>query len=376
MAAFRANTLSDLGHRLLVETSGPRLLPQERDILAELQPRAFIFRARNFDFKKPYQEWHQQFEVLLSEIKKTVGHQQLLLSIDHEGGRVVRPPLPITRFPYAALWGDRVADVAKAMATELKSIGLNTNWAPVADVLTNGDSKVIGQRAFGNDPDTVSRKACLMAKVLTENGVLPGAKHFPGHGSVEEDTHYHLPTAHLSREEWEAAHMPPFSSLIAQGIKFIMTAHIVYPALDNVNQATLSKSILFDILRGEMGFEGILVADALGMGSIRGDLESSATVVKALQAELDLFCLAGDNIDLGTAKTLATLMQQAVNEGIVSPDSMSRSRDRIEQTIASLPQHQPALLADSVFEAHQALSLALDPKGEWMKWQYIPKGFD
>ena len=294
----------DVGHRLFVEPAGASLQEEEKELLSELRPMSFLFRARNFDLDAPYDEWLGKFTALIDDIRKCVEHKNLLLSIDHEGGMIVRPPKPITRFPYAAKWDEKVVEVAEAMALELSSLGLNLSWAPVADVLTNLESKAIGQRAFSGVTDEVIRKACLMAATLEANGVAAGGKHFPGYGAVTEDAHYDLPTANDSFEDWERIHMPPFANLVLQGMQFVMTAHVMYPALDPIDQATLSKPILSGILRKRLGFNGVIVADALGMGAIKDQIEKSEAVEKALIAELDLFCIAGDSVNLHTAKNL------------------------------------------------------------------------
>lgn len=368
--------ISEIGHRLFVEPSGVVLTSEERELLSELKPLSYLFRARNFDYNSPYSEWLPKFAQLISDIQDCVGNKNLLLSIDHEGGRVMRPPRPITRFPYAAKWNDKVAEVSAAMAIELSSIGLNTSWAPVADVLTNHASKAIGQRAFSSSTEEVTHKACLMARTLKAHGIAAGAKHFPGYGAVTEDAHYDLPTANDTYQEWEQIHMPPFNELIKEGVPFIMTAHVMYPALDAQDQATLSKPILSDILRNKLGFKGVVVADALGMGAIRDQISRLDSIEKALNAELDLFCVAGDSVDLQTAKALASQILNVVNRGLISESLLELSRLRIESTINSLDQHKASLLSEDILLAHAALARELDPQGEWGNFQYIPKGFE
>lgn len=369
-------TLADVGHRLLVEPSGMVLTSEEKELLSELQPQSFIFRARNFDFRAEYTEWLEKFAQLLRDLRSCIGHKNLMMSIDHEGGRVMRPPLPITRFPYAANWGTHVAAVSTAMAIELSSLGLNTSWAPVADVLTNKESKAIGQRAFSDDPSVVTRECLMMMEALEANGIAAGAKHFPGYGAVLEDAHYDLPTTHLSRKEWEEVHLPPFVALIQKNVKFLMTAHIRYPALDVEDQATLSKIILSDILRDQLGYRGVVVADALGMSAIRDEIKESKAVEKALAAQLDLFCLAGDSVDLHTAANLSRQILSAVTEGRVEESLLDASRERIQTAIDSLPQPEPRVLSTDVFAKHAELARMLDPENKWSDFQYIPKGFD
>jgi beta-N-acetylhexosaminidase len=176
------------GHRFIVEPSGPVLLAKEKKLLAELKPAGVMLRKRNFVEGEPYEKWLAAYRALVEDLRKAAGGDRLILSIDHEGGRVVRPPEPITRFPYAARWADRSREVAEAMAAELRSLAINTVFGPVADIHSNPANPVINQRAFGRTPEEVLSGAIPYIEVMEAEGILPCPKHFPGHGDTHIDS--------------------------------------------------------------------------------------------------------------------------------------------------------------------------------------------
>src|SRR5271170_360733 len=199
-----------LGKKLLVEPSGPRLTDEEKSVLHELRPGAIMFRKRNFLQDADYATWLDVYRKLIQDCREAVERDALILSVDHEGGRVMRFPPPITGFPYASHWGDSVEAVAKAMATELKSLAINVNFAPVADIHSNPDNPVIGERAFAREPQAVAQAAVQFANALRTNGICPCAKHFPGHGDTAADSHFGLPVLDISREDLKKRELVPF----------------------------------------------------------------------------------------------------------------------------------------------------------------------
>ncbi|MFQ5668549.1 MAG: beta-N-acetylhexosaminidase, partial [Candidatus Binatia bacterium] len=181
-----------------------------------------------------------------------------LVAIDHEGGRVMRLGDPFTQFPAAAEIG-RTRDkrlayrIGRAMAEELSSVGIDVSFAPVLDVHSNSANPIIGDRAFGSDPALVRDMGVVMMRGLRAGGVIPCAKHFPGHGATDTDSHLELPVVQRSREELECTELLPFRAAIAAGVPMLMTAHVRYPALDAA-PATLSRPILTHLLREELRF--------------------------------------------------------------------------------------------------------------------------
>ncbi|BAU83436.1 beta-N-acetylglucosaminidase [Streptomyces laurentii] len=217
----------------------------------------------------------------------------VLIATDQEHGIVCRVGKPATLMPGAMALGagGSHADARKAAqiaGAELAALGIRQNYAPDADVNVNPANPVIGVRSFGSEPDAVSAMVSAQVKGYQQGGVAATAKHFPGHGDTATDSHYGLPTITHTREQWGALDAPPFRAAIAAGIDSIMTAHIVVPALDpSEDPATLSRPILTGILREQLGYDGVVVTDALGMEGVRTKYGDARVAVLAIQAGVD-----------------------------------------------------------------------------------------
>ena len=218
-----------------------------------------------------------------------------LISIDQEGGLVARVLEPATQTPGAmALGATRdepgTRDLAAIQGTELAAMGITQNFAPVADVNVNPANPVIGVRSFGSDAGLVADMTAAQVRGYENDaGISSTAKHFPGHGDTAVDSHYGFPTITHTREEWETIDKPPFQAAIDAGIDAIMTAHIQVPALDDSGDpATLSKPIITGVLRGEMGYDGLVVTDSLGMQGVREKYGDDRVPVLALKAGVDV----------------------------------------------------------------------------------------
>ncbi len=373
---MRNGDLTYFGKHFLVEPSSTKLSDEESRLLEQLQPAAIMFRKRNFLEDVDYEEWLEAYRNLLSQIKSVLKHQHLMIAIDHEGGRVIRPPLPITRFPYAARFGSAVSAVAEAMAIELKSLGINVNFAPVADIHSNPDNPVINERAFACTANDAARAAVMFAKTLMMNEIAPCAKHFPGHGDTKLDSHYTTPVLDLSLDEMRVRELVPFQALIDAGVDLVMTAHIVFPQIDADNQATMSKRILNDILRNEMKFDGVVIADALGMAATVTKLSQRETVSRAINAGLDLFCLAGDTVSIEDGVRMAHLLRQAVDQGEIYSSTLDSSQARIDKYLRNLPQHSVSRLDKDVFDRHHELAEQLSSLSPWSAFELSLPGFE
>ncbi|MDI3418528.1 glycoside hydrolase family 3 protein [Streptomyces luteolus] len=217
----------------------------------------------------------------------------VLISTDQEHGIVARVGEPATLVPGAMALGasGSRADARKAAriaGRELAAMGIRQNYAPVADVNVNPANPVIGVRSFGSDPQAVARLVEAQVEGYESGGVAATCKHFPGHGDTKDDSHYSLPTIHHTREEWQRLDAPPFEAAIAAGIDSVMTAHIVVPALDPAEDpATLSAPILTGILREQLGYDGVVVTDSLGMQGVRTKYGDDRVPVLALNAGVD-----------------------------------------------------------------------------------------
>ncbi|HVK02490.1 MAG TPA: glycoside hydrolase family 3 protein, partial [Armatimonadaceae bacterium] len=210
-----------------------------------------------------------------------------------EGGRVARFRAPYTAMPPARVVGDAGdAELARAAArvtaAELRQAGVNWDFAPVADVNSNPANPVIGNRSFGTEPEPVARIVTAQVEGYREGGVLSCVKHFPGHGDTHLDSHLALPTLSFDLEQMEARELVPFRAAIAAGVPTIMTAHIVFPALDPDVPATLSPAILTGLLRERLGFTGLVVTDCLQMKAVATKWGTPRATVMAAKAGADM----------------------------------------------------------------------------------------
>ncbi|MET9138973.1 glycoside hydrolase family 3 protein [Streptomyces parvulus] len=252
-----------------------------------------------------------------------------LISIDQEHGVNVRIGSGATQLPGAmALGAGRSLSDARTAGwisgTELAALGIHQNFAPVADVNVNPANPIINVRSFGADAREVGRMVGAQVTGYQQAGVVACAKHFPGHGDTGEDSHTGLPVITHTREEWERIDAPPFRSAIAAGVDSIMTAHLQVPALDPSNEpATLSPTILQDVLRGELGFDGVIVTDALNMQGVRTKYGDDRVPVLALKAGADQL-LFPPSIDVAYNGVLA-----AVRTGEITEDRLDASVLRI-----------------------------------------------
>ncbi len=216
------------------------------------------------------------------------------VSVDQEGGRVQRLKEPLTRIPPMLEVGKtgnpRLAmRIGKVLGSELEALGFNLDYAPDADVWTNPENTVIGDRAFSQDPHVVAQFAGALAAGLLEAGIVPCAKHFPGHGDTLLDSHLDLPIVQHDFERLNEIELPPFRSLIAGGIPMIMTAHILVPSIDTRHPITFSENGLEQLLRKQMGFKGVIVSDDLEMKAVADRYEVDEMMALGLRAGVDLF---------------------------------------------------------------------------------------
>jgi beta-N-acetylhexosaminidase len=240
----------------------------------------------------------QQLSALTAELQSLAGSSgaglPLFIAINHEGGIVVRITDGVTGFPgnmaVAATGQPEYAYISAALAArELRAMGINMNLAPVLDVNDNPLNPVIGVRSFGETPSLVADCGRLAIRGSQENGVIAVAKHFPGHGSVAVDSHGWLPVLEATADELMQHELVPFAAAIEQDVGSIMTAHVAVPALDASGRpATLSSQVLMGLLRQEMGYDGLIMTDSLGMASVSSDRSQAEAAVEAVQAGADV----------------------------------------------------------------------------------------
>lgn len=252
----------------------------------------------------------------------------LFISTDQEGGIVQRVISPGTVFPGNMALGaigseTYAAESARILGKELNSLGINMNFAPSVDVNMNPDNPVIGIRSFGEDPDLVSRLGVAQMKAYKDENVMASAKHFPGHGDTDTDSHSGLPIIDHDLETLHEVDLKPFKAAIDAGIDSIMTAHIVVPALDDSGlPATLSKPILTDLLREEMGFDGLIITDSLGMSGANV-YPADQVPVEAIKAGVDVL-LNPPDVEVAYNGVL-----DAVESGEISEERLDESVYRI-----------------------------------------------
>ncbi|CEJ44015.1 beta-N-acetylhexosaminidase [Umezakia ovalisporum] len=360
--------LESFGRHLIVGVSGTSLSDDDKRILSELKPAGVIFFAKNFLDGHRYEVWLENFKELNEQIKKYTERDSMFMTLDHEGGRVVRTPPPITRFPYALLLPETktgkslssVRQVATATGIELKSLGINLSWSPVADIFSHAQNPIIGPRAFGRTPETTAEAVREYYQGLQEAGILGCAKHFPGHGDTSKDSHIELPILNLSLEDLRKRELIPFQVLIAEEIPLVMTAHILFPKIDAYLPATLSPGILKSILREELGFKGVIVSDDLDMKAVSDMFTHAGTVARAFNAGCDLFIVSRniDSISIESTYGMAEDFVNSLTDGSLDQSVVAAAKERIDKLLAITPQYMIHTLEQDILKQHAELAIA------------------
>lgn len=280
----------------------------------------------------------QRFTADLQQLARTSGAGwPLFISIDQEGGRVVRIKEGVTPLPSAMALGaagsEQLAEkVGRIVGEELAALGINMNAAPVLDVNNNPHNPVIGTRSFGEDPHAVAKLGTAFMRGLQAAGLLAIGKHFPGHGDTDVDSHLALPTIAHARERLNEVELVPFRAAIDAGIDAVMSAHITFPTVDPTPglPSTLSPRVLTGLLRGELGFGGLIVTDALEMSGITSQFSIPDAAVKAVLAGADIVLVAQSKYNEDGKRAVERLVQ-AVRDGIISEQRIDESVRRIAE---------------------------------------------
>src|ERR1700737_781668 len=280
--------ISSVGdHFLIGLRPSVQLHERDRALLADLRPAGGIFFKSNFAHDQPYEGWLDDHGKLIAEVRATIGRERIFIGIDHEGGRVCRTPAPITRFSYAARWAAQAGAVGHAMGVELASLGVNLNFAPVLDIHSNPANPVIGNRSFGTTGEGVTAAALAFMRAMQAHEVLACGKHFPGHGDTDTDSHRELPVLDRDLASLRARELVPFRAAIEAGIPMIMTSQLL-PKRDPTEPVTLSRRFGQELLRGELGFKGVVVSDDIGMHAVSRMFDDPTAAVRLLLAGTDL----------------------------------------------------------------------------------------
>ncbi|MFF8915245.1 glycoside hydrolase family 3 protein [Streptomyces sp. NPDC015032] len=275
----------------------------------------------------------EQVTALTSQLRAE--REDLLVAIDEEGGDVTRLEVRTgSSFPGNLALGhvDDVAlthAVALELGRRLAECGVNLNWAPSADVNSNPGNPVIGVRSFGADPQLVARHTAAYIEGLQAAGVAACTKHFPGHGDTAIDSHHAMPRIDVDLETLYARELVPFRAAIAAGSKCVMSAHILLPALDPDHPATVSPQILTGLLREELGYDGLIVTDAVEMRAIAGTYGIERGSVLAIAAGADALCVGGGLEDDGTVQRLRDALVTAVRNGELAEERLADAAARV-----------------------------------------------
>ena len=226
-------------------------------------------------------------------------------------------------------------DMYRVIARETSAVGLNVVLGPAADCNSNPHNSIIGMRSFGEAPELVARMTATAVRGLQENGSVATLKHFPGHGDTRLDSHRGLPTVTRARAELMRIDLRPFAAGIDAGAKIVMTSHIIFSALDSERPATLSPAILGDLLRGELGFDGMVVSDSMNMHSMKRNYDPADAAIQAFNAGVDLMMLAEEHYDhdaeqyLANQRALIRAIVRAVDDGVISAERIDEALRRV-----------------------------------------------
>ncbi len=322
MYATRQEIRAACGRAIICGFDGNKVTAELKEILREVEPLGLILFARNV-------ESPEQVAELNHELKLLDPAARLLLCVDQEGGRVARVRRPATEWPAMRVLG-QVGDlkltetVGTALARELRAMNFDVDFAPVLDVDTNPNNPVIGDRSFGRDPNDVAAHGCALIRGLQRAGIAACAKHFPGHGDTDLDSHKALPKVSHELPRLRKIEWVPFAAAAQAGVSSVMTAHVVVEALDAQHPATLSIPALRP-LREELHFQGAIVSDDLEMKAVADHYRVAEMATMGIHAGVDVFlaCHAPDVI-----LELKRSLVRAVEEKLISHEQILACQKR------------------------------------------------
>ena len=357
-----ARSLEELAHLVMIVGFDGVEAPAELLSLVEKRLGGVILFARNVASPEQVAE--------LNRALKARAPGKLLSSVDQEGGRVARLRAPWTLWPPMRALGESgdealAHEVGRVLGTELKSCGLDLDYAPVLDVDSNPSNPIIGDRSFGRDPAVVARLGAAMIRGLQALGVAACGKHFPGHGDTSQDSHLELPRLPHGLERLRQVELVPFRAAIAAGVATLMTAHVVFEALDPGVPATMSAKAIDGLLRRELGFQGVVLSDDLEMKAVHQRFPLAEVVERALNAGVDGLLACNDpKLKFEVIEHLI----HAVEQGRVPRARLEEAAGRMEalqeRYACAAGQIDPAAAARIAgLESHRAVAARLRPAG-------------
>ena len=318
---------------IIFSAEGLSLSAAEKDLFSTEKPFGLILFARNVDTPN-------QLRALIDDFRDVVGRADAPVLVDQEGGRVqrLRPPYWF-QAPALSKFGELfdidpgLGERAAVLATDiiiddLKSVGFNVNCSPCLDLPRPETSNVIGDRALHKDIGILSRLGAVIADRYIERGILPVMKHLPGHGRATVDSHHDLPTVSVSREELQKSDFQPFKALNA--LPWAMTAHIVFDQIDPDNPATQSKTIIQDVIRGDIGFQGLLLSDDLNMNALKGSIGERAEAAYEAGIDILLHC-SGDISEMRDIAPRIPHMSETVKDRVLASNFVMPVEGEVEE---------------------------------------------
>ena len=347
------------GQLAIAGFAGYSIPPDLRLLAREFDLGGIVLFARNIEAPEQVSEVSRDVQALASELP-------LWVSTDQEGGRVARLKSPFTVWPPMVTLGrsgdEGLAErFARALAAELRAVGISLDYTPVLDIHTNSANPVIGDRALSERADEVARLGSVIIRTLQAEGIAACGKHFPGHGDTSVDSHHELPVVDHPPDRIERVELVPFKAAIEANVASIMTAHILVPALDDQQPATLSPRIIDGMLKRELGYQGLIVTDDLDMKAISATYGTAEATVAAIAAGCDAVLLCGQ--DQGAQVAAIEAVIHAVEDRTLPlkrvEDALARHRRMKERFLAPprpLPLTGTALRTLLGREEHQAVA--------------------
>lgn len=282
-----------IGQMLIIYDTHETVDEELKQFIKDIKPSGFIINQSNittFAKTKKY----------IADLKQN-SEIPLIISIDQEGGRVQRlqnlEDKKATYIPSMLDLGNTndvelAYEVGKVLAEDMRTLGINVTYAPVCDIFSNPNNKVIGNRSFGSNPNLVANMCVSLGKGLEDNGIIATYKHFPGHGDTATDSHTSLPIINKTYTELLDNELIPFKNVIENDAKMIMIGHIAFPNLTNDNTpASLSKEIITDLLKNKLGYKGLVITDALNMGALNDNYSDEEIYIKTVEAGVDILLM-------------------------------------------------------------------------------------
>lgn len=342
--------MDNYGQLIISGIKGTTLLPEEIAFIKNEKLGGIILFSQNF-------EDPAQLAELVNSIQKLRDEYPLFISVDQEGGRVVRFKTHFTQFP-------SVMDLAKTnspklvyemhevLAKELAACGINLSYSPCCDILTNPENKVVGDRSYGTDAETVEKYISAAIRGLQTNGILACAKHFPGHGDTSQDSHFELPLVKTSLETLRSRELVPFIKASKSRVEFMMMAHLMVDAIDDKLPTTLSPKA-YEFLRNETKFTKIVITDDMEMKALSDKFSIEESAVMAINAGADMLLYRF----MEDAQKAVNAIRGAVKKRVIQKEAMIEKLGRVEKCKKeAFPQYQPIYIPKiaDVFNSNEA----------------------